>query len=416
MERVFIAVLAAALLVPAGRAQAETRSLTYEAVLALARQRAPELAAARMRVVEARGRLRGASVLLRDNPQIEALAGAGFGDQASPLVEVNLWQPFELGGRRSARMRAARAGIAREAASTDVLRRRVLRDAAVSFAQALHARAAVENAVREEALATNALAAAQRRQKSGETGVLEVNTLASVLSRARAARRRAESDVVRTLLRLRLLLDLAPEDRLVLRGSLEEVRRLESGVGQSGRSPAPAHQAGAGERPELRAARAELAEAEAEAELGRGSRWPDMALGVRYLHGNRENGVLGGLSFTLPVFERGQGQTVQASARRDRAALELGAARRAIALESAAAGDVSRSLDAAARELESAALPKAEENARLAERAYAAGEIGLSDLLSIQRESVTASRAYNDALLEAALAAIERRASRGELR
>jgi len=405
MERVFIAALAAALLVSsAGRVWAETRSLTLESALALARQRAPELAAARARIAEAEGRLRGASVALRDNPRVEGLAGSTIGESASSLVEINLWQPFELGGRRSARMRAARAGIAREAANAEVTRQRVVRDVALAFVSALHARATVELAATAEALAARTLAVAERRQKAGEVGKLETNVLASALSRARAERRHAEVDVARAQARLRLLLDFPPGDRLLLRGKLDDALRFE---------PTPP---GGRERAELRAARAELAEAEAEAELGRGTRWPDMALGVRYRRENGENGVLGGLAFTLPLFERGQGPTAEASARRDRAALELGALRRSIAIESASSGDVSRSLVAAARELGTTALPLAEENSRLAERAYAAGEIGLTDLLAIQRESLTAGRAYVDALLEAAVANIERRAARGELR
>ncbi len=405
MKRVFIAALAAALLVSsASRVWAETRSLTLESALALARQRAPELAAARTRIAEAEGRLRGASVALRDNPRLEGLAGSTLGDGVSSLVEINLWQPFELGGRRSARMRAARARVARETANAEVTRQRVVRDVALAFVNALHARASAELAATAEALAARSLAVAERRLKAGEAGRLEANVLASALSRARAERRHAEVDVARAHARLRLLLDFPPGDRLVLRGKLDDALRSE---------PPPAF---VSERAELRAARAELTEAEAEAELGRGSRWPDLALGVRYRRENGENGVLGGLAFTLPLFERGQGPTAEASARRDRAALELAATRRAIAIESAASADVSQSLDAAARELGTSALPLAAENSRLAERAYAAGELGLSDLLAIQRESLTAGRAYVDALLEAAVATIERRAARGELR
>jgi hypothetical protein len=52
----------------ASRVDAQVASLTYEQALERARTRAPLILAAHDRIEEARGRLLGAKVLLRDNP------------------------------------------------------------------------------------------------------------------------------------------------------------------------------------------------------------------------------------------------------------------------------------------------------------------------------------------------------------
>src|SRR5688572_12485027 len=106
-----------ALSLPLRRADAAEMTLTLQEALALARERGPAAVAARGRVEEAEGKEAGAGVLLRENPEIDALVGTRRGGgEAATDVEIGVGQSFELGGRRGARMRAARAGAERESA------------------------------------------------------------------------------------------------------------------------------------------------------------------------------------------------------------------------------------------------------------------------------------------------------------
>ena len=61
------------------------------------------------------------------------------------------------------------------------------------------------------------------------------------------------------------------------------------------------------QRPDFTALAAEGREADAQAQLGRALRRPDLGVRVSYEREERDTIVLGGLSVTLPAFQRGQG-------------------------------------------------------------------------------------------------------------
>src|SRR5690348_3920154 len=85
--------------------------LTFDGALERARQEAPAILAARLRPDEARGRLVGASVLLRENPVLDVTGGRRDSDRGiSTDIETGLGQTFELGGQRRARIQGAQAG------------------------------------------------------------------------------------------------------------------------------------------------------------------------------------------------------------------------------------------------------------------------------------------------------------------
>src|SRR5207249_12315040 len=87
------------LLLPALSVGQET-TLTLDQALETARTRAPILLAARARIEEARGRLKGASVLFQQNRSIETEAGPRFSTPNTfTKVDVALTQDVERGGR-----------------------------------------------------------------------------------------------------------------------------------------------------------------------------------------------------------------------------------------------------------------------------------------------------------------------------
>ncbi len=405
MHRLFAAALAAAAICTwRNPAHAETFELDLERALSLAQKRAPALAAARARIAEAQGRLAGASIPMRENPALEALVGRDLASGGRPVVEATLWQPIELGGGRSARVSAARAAIDRERAGAEISRRALLRDVAIAYFRALHARERVRIAERLQALAQATAEVAERRQKAGEAGALDGAVARAAFGRARAESRAAAADLVRATGELELLLGLRATDRIALTSSLAADR------------PKLALPPVVPRRPELRLLAAERDEAEAEAAAGRARRWPDLAIGVRYAQEEEQRALLGGISLSLPFFERGQGATQSALARRTRASLELSAGERAVDVELRTARDAYRRRLEALAEIETYVLPNLDQGERIARQSYEVGETALVDLIAVRREFAEARRAHLDALMMAAVAAVELQAISGALR
>src|SRR5262245_27270531 len=165
MRTLFTAVAAVHLSVAAPRhVAAQDLVLTLDRALALARSRSPTLLSARARIDEARGRLAGASVLLRDNPVVEGAVGPRFSDRRTLVdADIGVHQVFEMGGRRDARIAGAEAQVAQASAGSDDAARRLLRDVARSFLIALHAAGRLRLSVESEDIAMELLRSAERR-------------------------------------------------------------------------------------------------------------------------------------------------------------------------------------------------------------------------------------------------------------
>jgi outer membrane protein, heavy metal efflux system len=393
-------------LVPASRAQETT--LTLERALDMARTRAPVILSARARIEEARGRLKGASVLFQQNPSIEAEAGPRL---SSPNhftdMDVALMQEFELGGRRKARIAGAEAGVARETADSGEATRRLLREVASSFSRALAAQERVRLLATAETLAQEFLQIAERRYRAGDVAILEVNLSRTSLARARAERRVAVADRSAELGELRVLLGMKTGESIAVAGDLHE-------RGAYDQSALLARSIE--ERPDFQALQAELREAEADVRLGEAFKWPDLGLGARYRRDTGDNIYQGGLKITLPVFSRGQELRATGNARASRVRLEMEALRNAVQHEIASSVEAYEARVEASGELERGALPSLSENENLAKRSYEEGEIGIAELLLIRKETLDTRLAYVNSLLDAKLAEVEMQFRAGVLR
>ena len=104
-----------------------------------------------------------------------------------------------------------------------------------------------------------------------------------------------------------------------------------------------------------------------------------------------------------------------AEARTSRLEVELQALRRAVRVEVQAAYEAHR-LRLAALEALRETSARLEENATLARRSYDVGQIGLGELLLVQRETVEAALVHLERRLEAAEGEIEPLARAGVLR
>jgi cobalt-zinc-cadmium efflux system outer membrane protein len=404
MNRCVVAARAAASLIVFTSAWADEGVLTLDAALARARQQSPAIASARGRVEEARGRLRGASTL-RDNPVLESSIGHRSQSGTPADLDIGLSQTLELGGRRGARIAGAQAEVARALAAADDTSRVVLRQVADGFFRALHAEQRLNVARAAETHAADVHRIAERRHAAGDIAVLEVNVAASAQARARSEVLSAQASRAAAMGELRVLLNLAPGEPLSVAGELHDSRVYELDE----------LTARALERPDLRALQAELDAAEAEVRLGRGLAWPDVSPVVRYERDEGRQVLWGGLTVTLPVFNRGQELRAVGEARAQRIRAEISALRHAVQNE------ISTSLEAyglrrqAAEELQ-ATLGALDENEDLARRSYEAGQIGLVELLLVRREVLETRFAALDRLLDAAQARSELESRAGLLR
>ncbi len=389
-------------------ATAEELQLTLDAAIEIARVRAPDVVSARGRIDEARGRLAGASVLLRQNTNLDLAAGRRYAYDGSETAEADilLTQVFETGGQRGARIAGAQASIAGSEAAHDDVTRRLVHAVAVTFTRVLHADERLRIARNTETLAVEVVRITERRFAAGDIPKLELNIAQAALSRSRADVNAADASRDAIVGELRLLLGLDAETSVDARGDLaarphyDVAALLQSAV----------------DRPETRLLAAENDEARADLELGEATRWPDVGVSAHYQRHERADLMLGGLSFTLPFFDNGQGRRAEASARARRLTFELDANRRRIAVEVQTAFDVYRRRIDALVELEQNALPLLDSNEALAKRSYESGQLGLADFFVVRRELLGTRIDYLDRLLEAAVARIDLQSRSGLLR
>jgi len=382
-------------------------SLTLEQALARARERTSSVLSARARIEEARARLGAASLLLSENPEVDAAAGGwNSREDRSEKVDVGIMQNLELGGRRSARIGILRAEIVSSEADAENALREALRDVTASFFRALQTQERLVLATRAESIAAEILEIARRRHEAGDVALLDLNLAQVAVARARADVHAARSTQAVALGQLRRLLGLPPEQPLQLQGELRGSLRHDLAD----------LLARATDRPDIRALQSQLEAANAEFRLGRALAWPEFGLGGRYEREEGNSTVLGAVRFTLPLFDRGQGARAVAGARVRRLELELDAARRAVLTEVRTAFEVYDQQRAAVEELEQNALRVLEENESLSRESYEAGQISLAELLVVRREILETRDDYLSRLVDAAISAADLEASAGVLK
>lgn len=404
--RIFV-VLAAVAAGSAPCITAQEMTLTLGQAMDTARQRAPLILSAKGRIEEARGRLTGALVRFRDNPLVELDAGPRFLPEGRlAAIDIGVSQNLELGGKRNARIAAAQAGISRETAVSEDTLRGLLRDVGTAFTRALWAQKRLELLQNSEKLAAEFLVTAQKRYDAGDIAALDLNLAKTSAVRARSEVRSATADLTEALGDLRVFLGMGPEERLAIRGDLDEKKDYDLN----------SLLATATERPDLKAIAAELEEAEADTRLGNSFKWPDLAVGGKYTRDEGDNIVQGGVKITLPVFSRGQELQATSTARAARLRTELESLRRTMRSEVKTAFEIEQFRKATVEEQQKTALPGLEENDELAKRSYEEGELGLAELIFIRRENLEARLLYANSLLEAALADLNLESKAGVLR
>ena len=382
--------------VPAAVNTAQARAeLTLPSAIALAMASNAELAAARRELEAAEGPvLQGRA---GRNPELSFLLEDTQRATRTRTLQIN--QPIEIGGKRAARISAAERG--RDVAAAELAARRAdLRATVVSaFYDVLLAQEQVQLAGESTQLARRAADAAGKRVQAGKISPVEE-------TKARVAEATAQLDAAQATSELRL-----SRQRLAATWG-DALPRFDRVAADSVPTAVPtfdAVSARLASSPSLRRAQTEVQRRIALSELERAKRTPDLTviLGVkRDEQLGRQQAVLG-LSIPLPLFDRNQGNLLEALRREDKSRDELAVAD--IQLKSAVAQAWGRldTADVQARTLRDQILPGAQSAYDAATKGFELGKFNFIDVLDAQRTLFQAKAQYLRARGEAHRAAAD---------
>lgn len=384
-----------------GALQAQTTQvLGLAGFLSLVERSNPELAAAGQQRAIAQAEAQIASAY--PNPELEIGAGpwrSRVGSGSGTAQVYGITQPIELPSVRSARIAAAAAGIDSAGASTDSVRLAIGTQARQAFYDLLRR-------MEDERLARESLELLQQIQgrvlKRVEVGEAprfelvraEAETLASQNALASARLRVEETRAV-----LRRLAGGALAAGFEIRGALPDLADL---------PPLPALQeAVLAENPALRVTAAERERALRRLEQERALRAPQPALRAAEARDPEMRSSIIGMTLTLPLWNRREGQIAQAQAAVDLANTQSEQQR--VQLLRELEGAYAR-LGIAQRQIatfEAGLLRSAEAALQVAEAAYRFGERSFLEVLDAQRTLRVVRGDYNQARFERVAAWLE---------
>lgn len=380
----------------APRASEPATPLTLKAAQELALGANPELSAAG-RELEARE----ATIVqaqTRPNPEFSTLIEDTRRETRTTTLQLS--QPIELGGKRAARIGAAERG--RDAASLELEAKRAEIRSAVTaaFFDVLVAQERLWLAQASVELAQRATAAAARRVTAGKVSPVEETRARVAEAGARVELATAASELATA--RRRLAATWAnPSPRFErAEGDPEALPPLPDLADLNARLAAS---------PSLLRAKIEVERRQALAQVERSRRVPDLTVSL----GAKRNEELGlnqavfGVSMPIPVFDRNQGNLLEALRRTDKARDQLSAAEIRLLNELAVAYERLSTARQETASLRRDVLPGAQSALDAATRGFELGKFSFLDVLDAQRTLFQARAQSLRALAEAHRSAAE---------
>ena len=407
LARSIVLATSLSLLVPLA---AKADEWTLESSAARALEVSPSLADARAAVMAQRGELHEAGRW--PNPSFEITVGDRLGQETGDGgwdgQEYAFSQPLPIGGRLGAQRRAASKALDAAQAATGAAALEVELITARAFHRLQWARERVELAQAQLERAREFRRIAERRAAAGDIPGREALRLEVLAAEAEAALDDARREEAAMRLRFLNLLEL-PDDLsfalspLSAPGNLPPLERLEAQLA---------------EHPALRAARESAEAASARVDVARAERIPDLELRVareeEIFDGAREPAYSIGLQVEIPLWSTGSGYVTARRGEAIRAIQEYQLRlreHRGALVESYA--QLTRLLERLARH-EQQVLEPARRVLALTEKGYAAGELGLAELIDATRAEWRASQQQRDLLLEARMQEADLRFAAGE--
>ena len=368
----------------------------------------PSLAAARLRIDEARARLKQAGRFA--NPEIEVELSRNV-HAPEGAVGVALSQRFPLTARLRLEKAVSRAQLAAAEAEVRDAERKLRAETGTAMVKLLAL--GRQRALREKQLANSRELSDFMRQRMavGEGSAVDASSV------------ELETQILRFD-----LLQLAAE-RTALLGELRALAGVRAGeaIAIDGELAAPAALPGRASdptrRPDFNALQHSAEAAKQGATLARAQRWEDIRIGLSVSRERSEdapdgfqNDTFAGLRFSLPlpVWDTKAGRIEEADIAAKRAALETDALGFQIRTETTAARDVMSALAKIVAELDVALLPKAAQIEKQLRDAYAGGLTPLTEVLRARDRRLALERQRLDALRDFHLARIRHQSALGQ--
>ncbi len=395
----FIAALWLAMPASAGALQEPAAPLTLEQAQRLAREGSPTLSAARREVEATEGQVLQGS--LRPNP--EFVFQADDTSRLSRTSSAQLDVPVETANKREARVEAAERG--RDVAQTDFADRGQRLRAAVSaaFFDVLAAQELLRAAQESLNLARRATDVASRRVTAGKVSPVEETKARVAEAGARVALTQAESGLRNARTRLSSLWGNPLPQFTLAEGSIDHLPDLPDGIAIEQRLQ---------DAPALLRAERELRRRKALVGVEQSRTVPNFTVSVGMKR--REDTVerdqlLIGVSVPLQMFNRNQGNLLEALRREDKARDELQAVRTSIAADAYQALEKANARRHEVELLQRDVLPGARSAYEAATIGFENGKFSCLGLLDAQRTLFSATAQYLAAIaaVHAALAELD---------
>lgn len=387
---------------PPQNAQA-LQALSIADALRLAEAAHPALRSKQAQLAAAEGARTDASGVLYNNPQLSMdrtrrdVPQTGQPTERRREWSTGISQTLEIAGQHGYRREAAESGLVALRDEIEEVRRQVRVETAQQFYRVLTLQQRI--AIEEQALSLfeSTAAAVQKRRVAGEDTKLDANVAAVEAERARNQLAQANEQ----------LLDARNELSAKLQLSSERLPQAYGDVADLS-APVPytleALLAQIDTRPKLRALAAREDSARAKLRLEQASRYPDVTVGVnvgREGPGSaRERITTVSVSVPLPLFKHNASGIGQARSDLDQAEVERDAAVRDAYAQVRTLWAKLDSLHARLRRLQGAVLPALADNQQLSLKSQRAGQIGLLEMIIVNRQALDARRDLLEALAE----------------
>ena len=381
---------------PQSAAAAAAEPLSLAKAIELALEGNPEVAAAKRQWEATEGQvLQGRS---RPNPELAYSLEDTRSKTRTQSWQLNL--PLELGGKRAARTKAAEKTREQAQAQLAELQATVRANVAAAYFDVLTAQERLVLARDSAALAKSSTDTVSKRVAAGKVSPVEESKARVAEAGVRVELAQAASEQRNALSRLFALLGRIDAPYTVLEGKAENLPSVPSLVDLQ---PLIASSPG------VVLARIEVDRRKALTDLEQSKRVPDVTVSVGMQRSNetQRNVLLFGVSVPLPVFDRNQGNLLEALKLEDKARDELQAASVRLHSEVAQARERLSTITAEVQSLQQDVLPGAKSAYDAATIGFENGKFNFLEVLDAQRTYFTAKSQYLKALGEAHRAAAD---------
>ena len=392
-------------LLTAAMASAVTLPLDRTPAYALAHN--PSLAAARLRIDEARGRALGAGRLANPEFEIDFSQNVRTPERS---VGVAFVQRFPLTARLRLEKAVSHAQLAAAEAEVRDAERRLVAETRAAAVKYLALRAQRELRRQQLANSRDQTEFVSRRVAAGEASAVEVAQLD--LDGQQLTVEMLQLDAARAVLsgELRTLLGVAADEAVEITGTLDIPGAL------------PAKGASGADRADLAAARHHADAARQTVGLAKARKWEDIGVGLT-AGGERTEDAPEGfsndyflglkLSVPLPIWNRNEGGIAEASAAATRASKEADALAFNIRSAAEAARGEMAALARLVAEMDDGLLPKAAQVEEQLRASYGTGQTPLTEVLRARSRRLELSQRRVDALRDYHLARVRYEAALG---